>query len=263
MTITALHPPPENPPPDGDSKRVVSRIAFPYGDLEDAITVGDAIRKYAGRDCTTDQLAAWLGHDSVSSGSFRSRLSTARIFGIIETESDRVTLTDLGRRIVDPTHMAAAKVESFLSVPLYKEIFQQYKGFLLPSDLALEEEMVKLGVSPKQKQRARQAFQRSADQAGFFSAGRDRLVAPGKASDGETPKSRPVGIDTKVGQSTGGGGGSTPPPVTTSHPLIQGLFQTLPSAGSVWPERERVLWLEAAKTNFRLIYKDDSEDPSE
>jgi hypothetical protein len=38
--------------------------------------------------------------------------------------------------------------------------------------------MAELGVSGKQTPRARQALQRSAEQAGFFRHGRDRLVHP-------------------------------------------------------------------------------------
>ena len=41
----------------------------------------------------------------------------------------------------------------------------------MPPAAALEREMVELGVSPKQKDKARQVFERSAEQAGFFATG--------------------------------------------------------------------------------------------
>jgi len=42
--------------------------------------------------------------------------------------------------------------------------------------------LVGLGVSEKQKGRARQVFERSAEQAGVFEHGKNKLVMPGVAS---------------------------------------------------------------------------------
>jgi hypothetical protein len=53
-------------------------------------------------------------------------------------------------------------------------------GGVLPGQAAaMERELVGLGVSDKVKDRARQTFERSAEQAGFFAHGRNRLVMPG------------------------------------------------------------------------------------
>ena len=49
---------------------------------------------------------------------------------------------------------------------------------MLPPAAALEREMGQLGVASKQTGKARQAFERSAEQAGFFAHGADRLVMP-------------------------------------------------------------------------------------
>ncbi len=62
-------------------------------------------------------------------------------------------------------------------------------------DSALEAEMETLGVAPKQKAKARQGFQRSAEQAKRFGRGRDRLVLPGGISLDSTP-SREAKIST-------------------------------------------------------------------
>jgi hypothetical protein len=53
---------------------------------------------------------------------------------------------------------------------------------VLPPAAALSRDIVALGVSEKQKDRARLIFERSADQAGFFEHGKQRLVMPGVAS---------------------------------------------------------------------------------
>jgi hypothetical protein len=39
------------------------------------------------------------------------------------------------------------------------------------------------------------------------------------------------------------------------HPLIQGLFQSLPSEDEGWSVEEAARWLQAAALNFRYVYK--------
>ena len=55
-----------------------------------------------------------------------------------------LSLTPLGLRIVDSSQEAAARVEAFLVVPLYKAIYEKYKGYTLPPPAALEREMAGL-----------------------------------------------------------------------------------------------------------------------
>lgn len=245
------------PQSESVAKRGRSTIAFPYGDLNNAVEVARAIYKNSGDQCTIEQLAAWLGHDSVDSGAFNLKMATARTFGLIETSRGQVSLTPSGTEIVDPQREHNARVQAFLHVPLYQEIFEKYKGRLLPPDVGLEREMVNLGVSPKQKDKARQAFQRSAEQAGFFSQGRDRLVLPVGSSSSlvespqlETaplPSAEPTTRHPRFGAGGTGGG--------SDHPLLQGLFETLPEPGTVWSDEERREWLDAAEKIFGLVYK--------
>jgi hypothetical protein len=118
--------------------------------------------------------------------------------------------------------------------------------------------VAEVGVSSKQTGKARQAFMRSARQAGFFAQGNDRLVQP--ASPGTKPISSESNGDkqdkpTKEGAGGhGGGGGKIPPEI---DPIIMGLLARLPKTGDVWPESERTLWLELLKGSFKLIYMDD------
>ena len=78
----------------------------------------------------------------------------------------------------------------FLNVPLYKAIFDKYKGGVLPPQAALERDIIGLGVAEKQTGRARQVFERSAEQANFVEHGKDRLVMPAVALR-ETPPETP------------------------------------------------------------------------
>jgi len=108
----------------------------------------------------------------VDSGTFKLKLYSARSFGLVEIKNDGIVLTDLGNQIIRSDSEAKARAIAFMTVPLYRAIYDLYKGRLLPGDAALEADMVKLGVAPKQKSRARQGFQRSAEQAKLGKEGR-------------------------------------------------------------------------------------------
>jgi hypothetical protein len=157
--------------------------------------------------------------------------------------------------VLDPNRSREGKASAFLSVPLYKAIFDKYRtGILPPNAAALEREMVAFGVSDKVKDRARQAFEKSADQAGFFEHGKNRLVMPAINATKEAPREEALRDD--LG---GGGNGGGPPDI---DPIIRGLLARLPTSGDVWPEAERNLWLELLKGSFKLIYR-DSEGPTQ
>jgi hypothetical protein len=237
---------------EGDNKRERSTISFAYSDMDDAVAVARTIHTNAGTSCTLSQLAAFLDQP-ISSGTFRARLSNAAIFGLTENARREVSLTALGRRIADSAAEPAARVDAFLHVPLYQRIFEHHDGYTLPSAAPLEKFMREVGVSPKQTGKARQAFMRSARQAGFFAHGEDRLVRPSFPSGG--PGTRPIDAppdDQNKGKPGGTGSGDGPPP---RHPLIEGMFQSLPENGKQWTLDEAADWLHAAAYNLRFAYK--------
>jgi hypothetical protein len=244
----------DNDPPAADMaprKREVSSIQFPYNDLDDAVAVARAIHEVGGQSCQWEQLAAYL-KAVPTGGAFRFRLQQARIFGLMAYDKGTVSLCPLGQRILDPSQEAAAKADAFLNVPLYKAIFDRYKGYTLPPTAALERDMASLGVSSKQTDKARQAFDRSARQAGFYWAGADRLTLPvTKAKPDTRPAEQPPSSEEhgNGGAGTGGGNGY--------HPFIEGLLKTLPKTGDNWPVRDRAKWLKLAANAFDLIYEGD------
>jgi len=231
-----------------------STIGFPYMDLNGAIEMGMAIHAHVGLgECDDDQLAAWT-NQSVKSSGFRVQVYTARTFGVLDGDGAHHKLTELGRMLVDPNRAREARSKAFLTVPLYRAVFEKYKGGVLPPAAALERDMVGLGVAEKQKDRARQVFERSAEQAGFFEHGKNRLVTPGIAQSHEG-----VSAPEKREADRNGGGGSEPPS-STLHPFIVGLLSELPQAGSAWPDAKRKLWLDTASSIFKMIYKGADED---
>lgn len=205
---------PEGGPTQG-RKNERSTIRFPYGDLGDAQEIASKIHENAGNECDLDQLAAFMGQ-TATSGSFRTKLATAKTFGVISTDrGGQVSLTDLGRRLADPAGREAAGAEAFLAVPLYERVYAEFKGRSLPQAAGVERFMATEGVSQKQVSRARQAFERSALQAGFFAHGKDRLVAP-VTREGSSPGTEDAPPPPNGGR---GGGGEDEPPGTTTHTL--------------------------------------------
>ena len=236
---------------NGDQGRQRSTIQFPYMDLNAALSVANAIHEHAGTgDCSLQQLSAWMDQSIKSSG-FRVQLSTARIFGIIESEgTDAYRLTLLGRQIVDPQKARKAKSDAFLNVPLFKKLFENHSEGVLPPAAALEREIANLGVAEKQKDRARQVFERSAEQSGFFEHGRNRLVMPAIKGGAQILEGE------KNGGMRGGGDRNEPPNI---DPIIRGLINKLPAPGDVWPNVQRKLWLEILENTFKLVYRDQRE----
>lgn len=257
---------PETKPPSKDAAaekqaREQSTIQFTYGDIDDAVEVAAALMKCGGVPCDPDQLAAAMGQTQ-SSGSFRGKIAAARQFGVLTTFSGKYQATELGFAIVDPGRQRAAKADAFLAVPLFRKVYEEFRGKQLPPrPLALERALVGFGVAAKQADRARQALDRSAQQAGFFDqGGRDRLIRPPNAGslsgNGTAPEAPAVedAPDTPPAPKGGGGGGSNS---GGYHPFVLGLLDTLPASGTLWTIEGRAAWLEAAASAFKLIYKGD------
>lgn len=253
-TVNAEHGPEPQTKPKQTRQR--STVPFAYIDLPDVMEVATAIHDHVGSgECEEHQLSAWLSKSQKSSG-FRMLLSTARLFGLMETDNaGKSKLTVLGRKAVDPTQAREAKARAFLTVPLYNAVFEKYKGGILAPASALEREMVQMGVAEKQIRTARLVLERSAQYAGFFEHGKDRLVMPGVAPEGRKDPPKPEESDQSLGGGGKGGGGGEKP----RHPFIEGLLKTLPDPDSdeEWPREKRVKWLQTAANIFDLIYKGD------
>ena len=234
--------------PAGGGQR--SRVAFPYSALDSAIQVATAVHENHGTQCDIGQLAGVLD-TTVASGKFRSMISAARVFGLIRTKSKAVFLTDLGVAIIDPAKTSAAKVESFLSVPLYRQIFDKFDGQRLPPDLGLEAEIRALGVTEKSVRRARQTLQRSALTAGFFRSGKDRLVRPPIESGEETDSHHLPGDDSDTAQAAPERPETSE--VFTRDPVLSALWSKLPDNGK-FPEPLRSKWLQMVEMALEMAY---------
>lgn len=241
---------------DEKEGRERSTIGFPYVPLEDAIDVAEAIQQKVGSGLINDdQLAPALDLSQKSSG-YRTKLSAARLFGLIESIDGGHKLAELGKRVVDTRQARAARAEAFLRIPLYNRVYEEHKGGTVPPAAALEREFVSFGVAAKQTSRARQVLERSAEQSGFFEVGRDRLVRPTiKEGDSQT-LNREEGDKGSEGSGGGGEGGDGGDKGDRLDPLFEALVKRLPPPGSSWNVAQRANWLRAAITILDLVYED-------
>jgi hypothetical protein len=238
--------------PEGERER--STISFPYNDLDDAVSVAKAVHAVGGTSCQWDQLAAKLGMSSTS-GTFRLRMLAAKTFGVLSYDKSIVTLTPLGTRVCDMQQEKAARADAFLAVPLYNKIYEDFKGASLPPTSGLEAAIVSKGVAQKQKDKARQVFQRSAKQAGFFEYGVDRLVMPSIRASA-APAAAPSETDDPAKKKSK----EQKDEKEELHPFIQGLLRKLPPPDSEWPNEKRAKWLQAAVNIFDLMYTESEDD---
>lgn len=235
-----------------------STIGFPYTDLDSAVEVVWGVHNAGGTACDSDQLAAALKMEA-KGGGFRQRLTSTQSFKLITYErGGRITLTDLGRQIIDSAQERMGKMNAFLEVELFKRVFDEFKGGPLPPQAALERALVSFGVGKNVADRARQVLLRSAKQAGFFDAASDRLVKPAIRNDA-APSDRPGTQDADPADQQRGNGGSGGASGGGSgggnlHPLIQGLLQTLPAPGTNWSAKDQTNWLTLAGSVFKMIY---------
>jgi len=221
-----------------------STIAFPYGSLKDAEEIAEALHKTWGGTASPDQLAGSV-NSTPRSGTFRVKVATTKTFRVVSVSRKKIALTDLGRRLQDPATQEEARIEAFLNVPLFKAIYSEYEGHALPPDPGLEQKIADLGVSSKQASRARQALQRSAERAGFFSTTKGRLIRPApKGNSGKANESRG---EANVNLSQSG---------SVAVPLSD-LWLTLLDQGESWSAEKIQDFVKAAR-ELRKIMADDA-----
>ena len=240
-----------------EPERERSKIRFPYINLDETVRLAEMLYNQHGGTCELSQLSALLG-TTVASSKFRNQISAAKIFGVIEPRSKSVRLTDLGEDVADRDQRDEAKVRAFLSVPLYRELYEKFEGKMLPHDAGVEAEIRTLGVTTKSASKARQVFQRSAASAGFFASGRDRLVKP-VVSLGDQAEPKTSELSEQAASRDGSEGALD---LQAGHPdlLLRGLLSKLPHDKPFTPS-ERSQWLELARLALDMVYAEEDEDP--
>lgn len=174
-------------PPTPEAKkqrRVASQTKYAVYTLADALEVAKAIYAQGGGTASVDELAAFLGYKSSNNGAYYDRTSAARMFGLIQGQGSQITLTPRAQEIISPVfpeQVAKAMIDAFISVPLFRAIYEEFQGKQLPPTVGLKNLLrTKYGVPPSRIDVAHRALMESAEQAGFFSTRgtRTQLILP-------------------------------------------------------------------------------------
>lgn len=154
--------------------RVKAESRYPVYDLDSSIDVARAIRDRGGGTATQQQLASFLSYKSITSGAFITRIAAARLFGLIETNGQFLTVSRLASVILAPERPGVddqkGRVEAYFNVPLYRSLYERYKSGQLPPEMGLRNALeTHYGVPRARTQIAYRVLMDSAGQAGLYS----------------------------------------------------------------------------------------------
>lgn len=217
MTVEQIAPTPAAPAPQPRG------TAFPTYDLTSAVEVPRVVHVKGGGQATPDQLAAHLGYKGTNNGAYITRVASARAFGLLNKVGPVFVPTPLAHQILSPVYAHDAKkalVDAFLSVELFRRIYEDFKGRELPPEFGMLNALRnQYGVAPARLKDAYRVLMDSAESAGFFTtkAGvRTHLIMPLVSPvPGVTGVVTPDPMDDQASREFGGGGsggGSPPPP---------------------------------------------------
>lgn len=261
-TVRAVKDP--EPDPKLGKQRARSGVSFPYWDLNSAVEVAKVMHERAGGVCGNEQLAILLEYSSINNGSFRTRVSSSKMFGLIEdTEDRRLRVSARGQRIVAPVTPADernARVEAFLAVDLFKRVFDRFNGTSLPETVGLRNLLQQeYSVVPDRIGPTVRILLDSGEQAGMFEAAgnRTRMTMPlGTATPAPASPPRPIPQagthETPRGSGGGGGGGDD----SGIDPAIVGLLKRLPVGGTPMTSKRRKALIDAFTNLVEFIYPD-------
>jgi hypothetical protein len=252
------------------TKRVTVRSAVgnPYFNLVDSLEVARLIHEKAGGTCTPVQLVGLLGYTSMKSGTFQMRFSSARQFGFVRVDNGTVAVTERSYKILSPVmpeDCVTAKAEAFLSVELFKLVYDLYLGGPLPPEDGLRNLLLqKFGFSAERAVGAVKVLLSSAEQAGFFSvAGKTKLIYPtvaktSPASEVKSAQAKPDSDEQQLPEKVKHI--LVPDAPATVHSAIIGLLRDLPAPGTVWPAKQKKRFIKAFQATLDFVYESDDDD---
>lgn len=146
-------------------------VVHPSATWSDAMDLLDKLASLGGRPSAVSILASAYGLKNPKTKSLQSKLTSARLFGLVTIKGGSVGLTDEGNALVHPTcdDTTSLKLNLFARPKLYAELIDAYDGRSLPRIDLFENILVKeYGISEVSKKRAAQCFIASAEELGVL-----------------------------------------------------------------------------------------------
>jgi hypothetical protein len=249
-----------------------SGSSCPYYDLDQSITVAKTIHEQGGGACSREQLAPLLKYSGTNNGGFLTRVSAAKMFGLIEEGNETIRITERAKSILSPVmpqDADRAKLDAFLGVGFFRDIYERFKGQALPQEVGLKNLFENTyQIVPGRVVPSLRVLMDSADTAGFFKTvgNRSRMVMPVGIGDGSAAqtaefKQKEAAADAgdkgentykheRRGRSAGDIGGHEIPSA------LIGLLEKLPPAGTPIPPKRRTALTDSFKSLIDFLYPD-------
>ena len=153
--------------------RVKAEHRYPVYNLADSVIVARTVRERGGGEATAEALAAYLNYSGTNNGAFLTRIGAAKLFGLIERQTDSYVPTARAMQILAPERPghddAVALADAFKEVPLFGVLLIRYRGQALPPETGLRNAMEsQYGIPKGRTQLAYRVFMDSAETAGYF-----------------------------------------------------------------------------------------------
>lgn len=146
-------------------------VIHPSATWSETMDLLDKLVSLGGRPSSVDILASAYGLKNPKTKSFQSKLTSARLFGLVTIKGGTVGLTDEGNALARPTQddITSLKLGLFVRPKLYAELINAYDGRSLPRIDLFENILVReYGISEVSKKRAAQCFISSAEELGIL-----------------------------------------------------------------------------------------------
>lgn len=189
---------------------------FPGYDLTTCIDVARSIHAKGGGQATPEALASYLGYKGTNNGAYLTKVAAARYFALISKAGPVFVPTGLAHQILSPVYPQDAQkalIDAFMSVDLFRKVYEDFKGRELPPETGMLNALRnQYGVAPARAKDAYRTLMDSADTAGFFSTkagARTHLIMPWvqPATAGGGQGQKPPAEDGDQGEVSGNGGG--------------------------------------------------------
>ena len=147
---------------------------YPAVTIDDCIDFIKVVDSFKSKTVAYKVVAEHFGLSSVTTKSFTQKIGSSKQYGLINTNSSTIQLTDLAKNILYPTSndMAGIKKECFSLPPLYVSLIQEYDGKAIPDEMLLANIlMTKYSISKVAKENAARVFIKNAENLGYIKAG--------------------------------------------------------------------------------------------
>lgn len=232
-------------------------LRYPKYDLEQSVEVARHIAsRGAGATVSGHELAAMLDYSGTKNGAYLNRVAAARLFGLIDGQTDAISITERAERVIHPDYPETsdrARLEAFRDVPLYEAFLDAFRGRLLPDTEGMANTLVgRFKVPAEEAGKVVGRLLLSAEQAGLFRVGgHSRLIEP--------TYSAPSSADSTLGVGSAAASSPvvavSPDPTSRRFPkIIDGALDLMP-AGPPWDEAEYREWLSFFDQACRVYYR--------